>query len=534
MKLKTPSGDLIDLVPGVYELLEESQPEPEPEPEVPPIPGEPREDIPLTFDGGSGPTPVFWSEHLQLRWQNRMGDWTDRDGIEQGARPWSAVTVGSAGWQEVDVTDFVLADRHDSFGLLMLSNQNTGIPRIAGRLSINAPVLVINGIEHAPVATAGWSASTERSLNTQMSFQIARNERAILQFDLSGLDVIERATLRFHVNSKSSGSNRIELYRARPPNFEQGGEVERGLAAHPDFPSVPGVYRAGDFSDMRIFSSHNSDFEQVADPANGGIALRGTFLPRTGTKDTRPSFNGKIELMPPDLSDPLRPPAEVIEELYCRLYVLLEDDWLSTIDGNKGAIGWDLRMGWWNEQGYWQSTTGNGGAPGTGLKLFAPAGKNGGSQRQDRWEYQGHSIRMEFGKGQGDGNPYDHLRPLQSYVYHLDQSGGFGSMMRLGNACVERGRWFCIEQRLKLNSITGPFDALGNGQAVADGVLQTWLDGRLVHTRNNLRFRRHPEMGIQGPWINWYYGGKQATERQMHYQINHIAVASEYIGPIDG
>jgi hypothetical protein len=61
--------------------------------------------------------------------------------------------------------------------------------------------------------------------------------------------------------------------------------------------------------------------------------------------------------------------------------------------------------------------------------------------------------------------------------------------------------------------------------------LRSWLDGVLISEVKGLRWRRHPEMGIQGPWINWYYGGKQPTERTMHFRMNHLAVARRYIGP---
>jgi hypothetical protein len=188
-------------------------------------------------------------------------------------------------------------------------------------------------------------------------------------------------------------------------------------------------------------------------------------------------------------------------------------------------------MGYWNPagKGYWQATSGNSGARGTGLKVFNPTQSNG--QPYDCWEYQGHSIRMEAGKSPGDGNPYTDLRPLQSYVYHLDQVADFGDMLRLGSGVISKGRWHCIEQQIRINSVQGPYDALGNGTAVADGVLRTWLDGVLCSEHKNLRWRRHPEMGIQGPWITWAYGGRQTTEVPMHYRMNHFAVARKYIGP---
>jgi hypothetical protein len=319
-----------------------------------------------------------------------------------------------------------------------------------------------------------------------------------------------------------------------------GSEV--ALKTHPD------VLRAGDFSDLTkgvVFDTISiaDDAErggapvctQLPDPdAPGSTMLRGYFragTPAEGGK--RGSCSFKTEHMRASYDDPLRPAGVVEEQMFARLYVFLEDDWNSARDGNKMAIGWDLRMGWWNNArgGYWQSTTGNGGARGTGLKLFAAKGDNGGSQAYDCWEYQGHSIRMEAGKASVTGNPYAELRPVQSYVYNLDQPTSYGEMVRIGGACIRKGRWFCVEQQVKMNSVVGPYDEVGNGQAVADGVLRTWIDGVLANEITDFRWRRHTDMGIQGPWINWYFGGKQPSDVEMHYRMNHFVCARKYIGP---
>jgi hypothetical protein len=37
-------------------------------------------------------------------------------------------------------------------------------------------------------------------------------------------------------------------------------------------------------------------------------------------------------------------------------------------------------------------------------------------------------------------------------------------------------------------------------------------------------------MGVEGPWINWYYGGKKASEVPMHYRMADMVLATEYIG----
>lgn len=138
---------------------------------------------------------------------------------------------------------------------------------------------------------------------------------------------------------------------------------------------------------------------------------------------------------------------------------------------------------------------------------------------------------MEAGKGVADGNPYADLRPMQSYTYNLDQPGAYGQVIRLGRGVIAKGRWHCVEQQIRMNSIVGPFDGVGNGTAIDDGVIRTWLDGVLCGEVTNLRWRRHPEMGVQGPWVNWFYGGKLPTETPMHYRMNHFVLSRKYIGP---
>lgn len=507
----------------------------------------------MTWDAGTGPSAERWSQHLRLPWKNRgTGDWTDAAGVPQGNTPFSAAAISAVpGWVEFDATAlverWVRTGRNKGF-LLRVSGQSTPAVTWAGRVTDTPPRLTVTleggvTVDCPCHAFAGYAESSVAGLDTRASARTSPATKCILQFDLSGItgQVVD-AKVAIYALSKAGVPVSLDTYECDPPEYQLATSQttpvlglaaavgENNLAGHPD------VIRAGDFGDLTpgvlfdsVQLSAEATAEQLPDPdAPGSTMFRGSFTPQG-----RGSFSGRVETMRARADDPLRPPAVVEDEMYCRLYVFLEDDWRSTRDANKMAIGWDLRMGWWNNAGggYWQSTTGNGGARGTGLKLLAPAGKNGASQSYDCWEYQGHSIRMEAGKGTDDGNPYEAMRPLESYVYSLDQQSDYGEIIRLGTAVLQRGRWHCLEQHIRLNSISGPYDSLGNGQANADGVLRTWVDGVLVSEVNTLRWRRHPEMGVQGPWVNWFYGGKQATERTMHYRMNHLVVARTYIGP---
>jgi hypothetical protein len=534
-------------------------PAPVPAPPAPTPAGTPAQF--LTWDAGSGPARDYWSRHLLLPWKNPgEGDWVDAAGQMQGAVPFSSTVVEAVSdWYTFDATTLTrrwVGTRENKGFMLRISGTTSPSLTWAGRQSLHPPVLVVKTsggtVECRCLAFATFSPTATAGIDSRQSARTSTVQSSILQFDLSPIrsDVLS-AQVRVYCEGRSGSKTILESYECDPPRFQLGSTgfvPQLGLAAQAGEGALkthPDVISAGDFSNLSkgvvfdsVSLSDGTTTEQLPDPdAPGTTMLRGRF--RAGTWDQgelRGSSSFKVEAMRANYNDPLRPPAVVEDEMFCRVYIFLEDDWRSTRDANKMAIGWDLRMGWWNDAqgGYWQSTTGNGGARGTGLKRFAPAKLNGSSQSADRWEYQGHSIRMEGGVGVSDGNPYESMRPVESYVYNLDQPTNYGDKFRLGNAVLKRGRWHCVEQQIKMNSIVGPFDSLGNGQAVRDGVMRTWIDGILTSQITNLRWRRHPEMGIQGPWINWYYGGKQPSEMEMHYRMNHFVVARKYIGPRPG
>jgi hypothetical protein len=125
--------------------------------------------------------------------------------------------------------------------------------------------------------------------------------------------------------------------------------------------------------------------------------------------------------------------------------------------------GWDGRFAWWNALGYWQGTTGNG------------------------------------------GNPYDDLFWVGGYIYHLDQATAYGESMNWTGVVIGKGRWFCIEQYLKMNSITAPYDSVDSGVAVKDGQYRVWLDR--------------------------YHGGTAPAPRDMHFRMDAVVIARSFIGP---
>lgn len=562
--LEVQSIDALSVQVVVPSKIVEPDPEEPTDPEVPEepeVPTEPEQPVIdkdvsyfLTTDAGEGPSKDDWSKTLNIPWKNLMGDFIDAEGNLQGNVPFFTLEVKSVGEYQVDVIDL---DKFEKGFFLKYSGSSSPYATIAGRLSNKAPILrceLTDGtsIDIKARATAGWASSTIKALDTRNEVKISTTNNALIHFLIP--DEAVKGKLIFNVVAKGTPNGLVSIYAANPPGISFPWEAEplMGLASQVGedaLPMHPDVLRAGDFSEESMKSMFDSlSISDNADPQyiieeDGRTTFRGRFRDRAEAARTegktiswvdqncRGSFGALVQLTKPDMQDPLRPALPGHEEMYCRLYFMMEDDWLASNDGNKMAIGWDLRLGIWLDSGYWQQTTGNGGARGTGLKLMAPAGKVNG-QKVPRWEYQGHSIRMEAGKAPKDkDDPYQHLRPVTSYVYHLDQFDFNGTIERWGNAVIERGRWHCIEQYIKLNSIEGPYDQYGNGQAVANGILRTWVDGVLVGERTGMRWRRTPEISIEGPWLNWFFGGKQAADHEMHYRMKDFVCAKRYIGP---
>lgn len=480
-------------------------------------------DVPqfLTWDAGSGPSQTMWSRHLQLAWKRPGGDWIDAAGIAQGAAPFATLRLTAPGPASVDVT--ALARR-------WAAGRNTGAmvrlaarsARIAGRQSPTPPRLVVNGTACPALACSNWSSTTSGGLDSRETIRLDSNSCAILQFDLSGVSSIDSAVLHLSATAADSRGTDLLFFDTDAPAIDLGlGPAVPGLAASVGEAGLKGhadVIAYHDFATLEgdvdwMLLKTGAPYEITAE------GYRGSFDP-----STHGSFNGIPFTLRADPSDPRRAPQGRCDELFVSLDFLLEDDFVSSLDQQKLGVGFDLRMGYWNDAqgGYWQNVSGNGGDPGDGRAYLRSDG---------RLEFRGHSIRMEAGKDADDGNPYGYLRPLQSYVYHLDQPGNYGDMKRLGAACIKRGGWNTVEQRIKLNSVTGPLDALGNGEAVADGVLQTWLNGNLISTIDGLRWRCNEMLGVNGGWINWYYGGKTLPPQVMHYRQRRMVVARRYVGP---
>jgi len=487
---------------------------------VPPPAADPQSKVKqyILFDGASGVTRDFWNRGLGLHWRNSGGDWRDRNGAAQGSVPFATGALRD-GQVTLDLTELV--ER-------WLATGNTGL-----LIRTTSPSCTIASREDPDpsrrpslvVVTEGGSAAcpctADASMSSSTAYPLGRKPvlsmgTFVMQFDLSAVTgPLRQATLTLHAVA-SEGPVQFEVMQLDPPHIFTGGGTprpglardythDRGIQAHPD------VLVAADFSGdgwKRLFGERISDPTFGRDPTLKATYIRGQFVKGSvGSASLNYMWTEHKQPEP--------------EEVYFRYYVLLENDFGSLVQGNKmpGLAG---RYGTWNGQRY-RRVTGNG-----GVRTVGDIGVDDQGRRLAR----GWSMRGVAYKKPSDDNPYRDLTGLITYAYHVDQRSRYGDNWRWSTACLERNRWYCIEQYAKMNTVEGPFDKYENGTGKRNGIVRAWVDGVLVFEKTDIRFRLNGGIKINEVWLNWYHGGRKPAAATHHWRMSNVVVARSYIGPM--
>lgn len=85
------------------------------------------------------------------------------------------------------------------------------------------------------------------------------------------------------------------------------------------------------------------------------------------------------------------------------------------------------------------------------------------------------------------------------YVYHMDQSGSYGEDFPW-SVVFTPGPWHTVEHRVVMNT-----------PGEADGIIEGWLDGILVQTRYDVRFRTTTELGADVFYFSTFFGGSGSS-----------------------
>ncbi|MDO6694019.1 hypothetical protein Q4574_12055 [Aliiglaciecola sp. 3_MG-2023] len=136
----------------------------------------------------------------------------------------------------------------------------------------------------------------------------------------------------------------------------------------------------------------------------------------------------------------------------------------------------------------------------------------------------GWSARGSFFKTVTPSNPdWAGRMPIGSYFYEVDTKNKYGKTVSWGDelSTMQPGRWYSIEQYIKLNS-----------PGKQDGIFRAWIDGILIYERKNMYYRDTDKLKIEKVWMNYYFGGVAKPKHNFQMYLDNIVIASSYIGPI--
>jgi polysaccharide lyase-like protein len=463
-------------------------------------------------DGPAGMTCELYDAALNVRWTPRVPDWIDARGKANGAAPFAARTFDpETVTLEFDVTKALASDARRVPGTLLLRGASppggtqvfasrehpdaSKRPRLTLRLT-SGRLLTI-----APDADTVIDCTTSNSLGARSTFAVGPNRSSIVRFALpEGLSGnIESAKLELHpVNA--SGTGVVSIYALAIPVAPAIPSSDRGIAA--DYPHDRGLdglpeilfteqFESADWArrwsifDFRSRAERTGDDEQLGFEPLSGHALRVTIA-----KGATLGLDLRYRLGNRQRAEP--------EEAYFRYYLRFGDDWGSDVDGGKlpGLSGTYGRAGW------------------------------GG---RDPDGYNGWNMRMSFAPRPPPGHPGRNLTavgteavlPRQRTPAFPENSKPRWPWSNGFKGILEKGRWYCIEQHVQLNT-----------PGKADGQFQAWVDGALAIDRRGLEYRYGKNLRIEEIWLNVYHGGNEPAATEQHLYIDGVVVASRYIGPM--
>ena len=351
----------------------------------------------------------------------------------------------------------------------------------------------------APQADTFLDPSTYRCLGNQDVLKVSGSNHALLRFDLPGaakLGKVQKAILRLY-NLAQSGSPPLEIGVFRCCQGHDAPETPPVLGLAAKYPGDRGIAKDPNVQFFADFEAEDwgQHWSQVApaeaieivqiDPARRFEPLQGKALRAVLGKGKSTALNTLYKFKKQTGAEP--------EETYFRYYLRLGDDWNQTVQGGKmpGISGTYGVAGW-------------------------------GGRRADGTN--GWSARGAFALSIPADNPLGGRHPIGTYCYHADQPGVYGDiwLWKTGyRGFLEKNRWYCIEQYVKLNT-----------PGEKDGVLRAWVDGRPAFEKTDIRFRHVDRLKIEQIWMNVYHGGTAVSPYDQHLFIDNVVIAKKYIGPM--
>ena len=504
-----------------------------------------------------------WNKGAHFFWKNEAGDYLDKDLNAQGGTPWSTQEIEDKDkvqeviWEVSDLVKSWLEKKINNRGFLIkpITGGSMGHIDYATKEHGNEsyrPKLIIKTAESGEVTlealgdTQLSSSSRTVTYGQEVKARVnGSNSRLLVWFDLGAYDgqQLLEARLSLHTTAQYSNSKAIHgLFAVKTGSWDQSPPKE-GIAAQyindKDISNHPDVlthysFNSNNDNDGELFFKSNADNRpqniwpcSTSAPAgldkNGVISTYGNGIPgfknngvgdalctrlehEEGKANTQGTGNYGMSLRKyiKDISN-----SEQIDELYVRVYIFLGETWGENILNESGKRPGGI-TGTQHTTGYaagWGGRTTN--------------GSNGWSARG------GYNAQIPYGN-----NPLEGHTMLNTYLYHADQDSGYGDNIPWNlspNGAIDKGRWYCIEQHIKMNTVDGKNIKGSSGRN--DGILRGWIDGRLVIEKTDIRFTDMDYIKIDAADFGLYYGGFGNTPYDQHMAIDDIVISKSYIGP---
>jgi hypothetical protein len=464
------------------------------------------------YDGPSGITRDYYNLGATFKWRRTGGDWRDVSGAMYGSQAYASASIAAAQTGEVllDVSPIMRGDGYMLRGaggpIAFGSRESEKPPRLIYTLADGGEFTV------TPIADSTIDTSTSYAVGQRGTLGI----NAAIVFPVAPLEAIAAKLVLTITSATGKGSVGVmELVVPRSAaliedpcvGFADDYPGDIGIASHPwvvwaeNFdvgevenwwtrtPPIRKDVPSRWTTDGGLFPYEQRDIMRDAGGYAGTQGLKQTLRANAIWGTGTPTFYPKIAL------------GAEMEEAYVRYYLKFGADFRDTPVCDGGKL-----------PGITSNTTycGNSGRPADG--------------------YCGWSMRQEFKMNCDAGNPIYPKVIVTIYAYHVDQKGLYGDI--LAGTPVTLDEWHCIEERVKVNT-----------PGEHDGIVQQWIDGKLVIDRHDFMMRKaldaaHPAYApadsalaiAQAPWGTHHWGGKNPPGKEVHSWIDNMVTATKRIG----
>ena len=504
-------------------------------------------------DSGRGATwrdfAYYWKP-----WEVYGGTWSDSTWTAQGTTPFATVSVAQNISTDtlvtLDVSSLVLEwdvtpNRLTAMFLMTANGYGLSLRSMEYADATKRPVLRVT---YSDGSTSDINPTVDVSIDgsspdmrdgKNVTLNVSGSARTILQFHRP--DVVKKrvasAQLRMYCfSSQNYAGIGIKVYQVVAPDTGTLPAVRQGISAE----FANDLAMAGDPRVVDVMNLNDPAWAAVATPNSNigryyvqgaGVLLSGQSTPSgRAIEATIPAHVNGGKLMFCFLPES--------DEMYFRYYIQFHGIRGSTFDGGKmpGFSAYGSFNHYHNNPfnpyfNYVSPRTGSYGAGYASDGTGNPAGTEGWSARGG-WYAPGVEGESPHRRVAINAYIYDATVNAEGVSYHWNT---YTDDLQW----LEEDRWYCIEQRIKLNTLS-----VDGTVANSDGIFQSWVDGRLACDKQNVKWRaayKYPDephydgpglLQIHNIWFDWYLGGVgDLSTAPVTLRLADVVVARDYIGP---